>query len=246
MMMSRNYHVIGAGGVGSWLLPALVKLAKPQDNIYLWDGDTLEPKNMDRQLFSPSDIGSNKAEALMRKYAQEAACSLYAKNEYFTCSKVDLSDYDKDEVVLFGCADNHPSRAEILYVCDRDGVCSIIGGNGYTDADGYYYDASYEGTPCDPRVYYPEILTDRTGSPVHADGCTGEAQKETPQLVLANMWAAAHMLHLLWYHVLGGIAESLPEDMKEHMPMLSRNSAYMFETVKKGDLDKNKEARTLD
>ena len=203
--MSRNYHVIGAGGVGSWLLPALVKLAKPQDNIYLWDGDTLEPKNMDRQLFSPSDIGSNKAEALMRKYAQEAACSLYAKNEYFICSKVDLSDYDKDEVVLFGCADNHPSRAEILYVCDRDGVCSIIG--------------------------------DRTASPVHADGCTGEAQKETPQLVLANMWAAAHMLHLLWYHVLGGIAESLPEDMKEHMPMLSRNSAYMFETVKKGMLE---------
>jgi len=91
------------------------------------------------------------------------------------------------------------------------------------------------GTPCDPRVYYPDILTDTTGSPIHAAGCTGEAQDETPQLVLANMWAAAHMLHLLWYHT--EIAKDIPEDMKEHMPMLSRNSAYMFETVKKGMLE---------
>ena len=98
------------------------------------------------------------------------------------------------------------------------------------------------GSYCDPREYYPDILTDQSGSPVHAEGCTGEAQKETPQLVLANMWAAAHMMHLLWYHT--KIAHTIPDDMKEHIPMLSRNSAYMFETLRNCDLKSQREAHT--
>ena len=232
-----NYHIIGAGGVGSWLMPALVKLIPDTDIITIWDGDTLEEGNMDRQLFDMRDIGENKARALSKKYRDEAACRILVETRYFARSGITLSgmsDHDRYETFFLGCADNHPARREILELCDMEGCRAIIGGNGYTDADAYYYHRDQRGSYCDPREYYPDILTDNTGSPIHADGCTGEAQKETPQLVLANYWAAAHMLHLLWYHT--EIAHTIPKDMREHIPMLSRNSAYMFETMKSSDL----------
>ncbi len=43
----------------------------------------------------------------------------------------------------------------------------------------------------DPRVYYPEINTDRSGDPrATSIGCTGEAQTNNRQLVSANLMAA--------------------------------------------------------
>ena len=226
--MIDKIMVIGAGGVGSWLIPALQKL-RPDDFIEVWDGDILEEKNMDRQLFDEEHINSNKAWAIKKKYGG----LIGAVSRYYTHGAE--ATRTTSHSVIFGCADNHPARKEILKTADETGCKVIIGGNSYTDADGYYYDNLWKDTPCDPRVYYPDILTDETGSPVHAEGCTGEAQRETPQLVLANYWAAAHMLHLFWYHT--QIAPNLDrncelyERMKSNMPMLERNSAYKFETL---------------
>ncbi len=238
-----NLKIIGAGGVGSWLLPALVKLYgnDRSSTIEIWDGDTLELKNMDRQLFEESDIGSNKAEALAERYNKEAKCRVTAVSSYYTHGALppDLGP----DTYLMGCADNHPARKEILQTCDDSDARSIIGGNGYDDADAYYYDNEWRGTASDPRTYYPEILTVTTGSPVHAAGCTGEAQDNTPQLVLANYWAAAHMMHLLWYHTTK--KPTLDEQFYEHIPMLSRNSAYMFETLTVGMLEEQHELKLL-
>jgi len=238
--MSSSIIIIGAGGVGSWLLPALVKLHKtePEVLIEIWDGDILEEGNMDRQLFDPESIGRNKASALAKRYKEEVDCKLVAKQRYYTTGE---SAFDNPNTWLFGCADNHPARREILQTCDDLGTVCIIGGNGYDDADAYYYDSAWKDTPCDPRVYYPDILTDTTGSPVHAAGCTGEAQVETPQLVLANYWAAAHMMHLYWYHTTK--KPTLDKQFYEHIPMLSRNSAYMFETLTVGILEKQHERK---
>ncbi len=52
--MSKIY-IIGAGGVGSWLTPAMCMLIKPED-ITIVDGDKLEDKNLNRQLFNEEDI----------------------------------------------------------------------------------------------------------------------------------------------------------------------------------------------
>tara|TARA_R100000406_G_scaffold95597_1_gene90408 strand:- start:613 stop:1323 length:711 start_codon:yes stop_codon:yes gene_type:complete len=226
--------VIGAGGVGSWLIPALQKL-RPDDYIEVWDGDILEEKNMDRQLFDDEHIDMNKAWAMKEKYGGYVG----ARDRYYTHG---ADSEITDKTFIFGCADNHPARKEILTTADRTDCKVIIGGNSYTDADGYFYENVWRDTPCDPRVYYPDILTDTSGSPVHAAGCTGEAQRETPQLVLANYWAAAHMLHLFWYHT--EIAPNLDrsselyEQMRQNMPMLERNSAYKFETLTVNDLNK--------
>ena len=55
--------VIGCGGTGSYLIPILTKLASNCE-IHVWDGDKLESRNLDRQLFTPRMIGKYKAQAL--------------------------------------------------------------------------------------------------------------------------------------------------------------------------------------
>ena len=73
----KNIVVIGCGGTGSWLIPKLVKtmndlkrkgLSCPEPKLILVDGDSVEPKNLIRQNFIETDIGSNKAEAMALRY----------------------------------------------------------------------------------------------------------------------------------------------------------------------------------
>ena len=77
MSSIKNIVVIGCGGTGSWLIPKLVKtmndlkrkdLLCPEPKLILVDGDTVEPKNLIRQNFIETDIGSNKAEAMALRY----------------------------------------------------------------------------------------------------------------------------------------------------------------------------------
>ena len=54
-----NAVIIGAGGVTSYMLPALKNSFELEATII--DGDKLEKKNLDRQLFRNNMIGEYKA-----------------------------------------------------------------------------------------------------------------------------------------------------------------------------------------
>jgi PRTRC genetic system ThiF family protein len=63
--------LVGAGGTGSRLLSGLAQLhfalralEQPGLEVHVIDGDTVSTANVGRQLFSPSDVGRNKAEVL--------------------------------------------------------------------------------------------------------------------------------------------------------------------------------------
>jgi len=67
-------RLIGAGGTGSHMLTALVKLhlaltalEHPGLVVQLWDDDTVSEANMGRQLFAPGEIGLNKSVALINR-----------------------------------------------------------------------------------------------------------------------------------------------------------------------------------
>jgi tRNA A37 threonylcarbamoyladenosine dehydratase len=60
-------YIIGCGGVGSAIVPSFCRLKSPAE-ITLIDGDTIETKNLDRQLFDARQVGQNKAQALAGKY----------------------------------------------------------------------------------------------------------------------------------------------------------------------------------
>ena len=183
----KHIYIIGAGGVGSWLAPSVCMLTSPKD-VTVIDGDKLEKKNLNRQLFTAADIGKSKADALAAKYG----CG--GIGEWYSHGKVDLDDTDW----LLVAVDNNPARKAALDSCDAFGCRAIVGANEVTSAESYYYQPDWKGSPLDPRVFYPEIATDSANDPRRASiGCTGEAQEKNRQLVTANFMAAALMQHLL-------------------------------------------------
>ncbi len=214
--------VIGAGGVGSILLPILMKSVR--EEIVVMDGDSFEEKNLDRQLFSPADIGKNKAVALANLYAHRKLGTIA---EFFHTGfniKINYSD------TLWCCADNHVCRKEVLQTCDSRGCSAIIGGNEYMDAEAYWYEPKYKDTKNDPRKYYPNILKDKTGNPMNPS-CMEEIQNDHPQTAIANAAAAVSMLHLYWFHK--NKAAEMGEETEEYWPTHHHMNEFKFFTVKK-------------
>ena len=182
----KQIYIIGAGGVGSWLTPAMCLLTKPE-RVTVIDGDMLEAKNLNRQLYSADEIGNNKAMSLAEKYGCEG------DNRWFSHGNI---AFDDNDWLMVG-VDNNPARKAALESCDQYGCKAIFMANETTSAEAYYYEPKWKGSELDPRVYYPEILTESGGDPRQAAiGCTGEAQANNVQLVSANFMAAALGQHL--------------------------------------------------
>ena len=60
----REIHVIGAGGIGSWLGLFLMKNEVPE--VHFYDDDVVEEHNLYTQFYWPEDLGVPKVEALAR------------------------------------------------------------------------------------------------------------------------------------------------------------------------------------
>jgi hypothetical protein len=208
MKALRQIYIIGAGGVTSYLLPPLLKILSHQykipPKITIFDGDNLEERNLERQLFNVVDAMAkrNKAESLVGMYRasyplnQYGLATLEAVNEYF---------YDgmelEDGSLVFVCVDNHSARKAALFVCDKYFCNAILAANEFTDAQSIFYNPFNAGTILDPRVRYPEILSDESEDPRRPESCTSEAAlQKTPQLPIFNMSAAAYALQLFWFY----------------------------------------------
>jgi molybdopterin/thiamine biosynthesis adenylyltransferase len=183
-------YIIGCGGVGSAIVPSFCLLKPPQE-ITLIDGDIIENKNLNRQMFDARQAGMNKAQALAARYRCQCRPGWFARGKI----RLQRGDW------LLCLVDNHRTRLETLEACDEAGCQAIFAANETHSSEAYYYRRTWRGTKRDPRVYYPEINHDRSGDPRAASiGCTGEAQTGNRQLVSANLMAAALAEHLfvLW------------------------------------------------
>lgn len=179
-------YIIGCGGVGSWLTPS-IQLLLPKDRLTLVDGDELEQKNLNRQLFSMADLGRNKAEALADRYKVNSIAQFYS---------VGMMEHAADDWLLV-CVDNNPARVSALQSCDTFGCKALFAANETHSAEAYLYLPEWRDTKLDPRRYYPELLRNSAGDPLRPASCTGEAQLANPQLVSANFMAASLLQHLL-------------------------------------------------
>lgn len=219
-----THYLIGAGGVGSWLLPKLSRISQ-DDEIIVVDGDTLEEKNLDRQLFSTDQIGVNKALALVERSAYRRRKADFMA-EFYTSGSICHDNTD----LLWCCADNMACRREVLVSCDEIGCSAIFGANEYVDWEAYIYHPSMRGTPNDPRVFYPEMLTDRSGDPLGPPGCV-ELSVQNRQLVLANASAADAMLWLYWFW----FHEREGDEGMEYFPVAHRGNPNSMRTTKFAD-----------
>lgn len=194
-----NIIIVGVGGVGSMLLPILLRTirnhAEPAKSpvVTLYDGDKLEKKNMERQLFDDNDIGSFKSDALVSRYKG------YYPNLVSVPAFFSGQETQPPGSFIFVCVDNHPGRMRAINACNTQNCKAILCGNGYTDAEAMYYHPAWKDSPLDPLVYYPDIAKTEDGDPLAPAGCTGHAQVATPQLAIANFLAAGYALHLFWF-----------------------------------------------
>ena len=158
-MMPERIVLVGLGGIGSQLLPSLVRYVafrpEPCPMLVLVDGDAYEPANRTRQVFPESAIGSNKAEALAEVYR---GLTVQGIADYLTEANVADIIRDGDAVLL--AVDNHWTRFVVdKHLATLDEVTLISGGNDETDGNvqlvrrrgGEFVDGKPGRDPCRDR-----------------------------------------------------------------------------------------------
>lgn len=105
--------IIGCGGTGSHIAQAAARLAAhcrdtggPELALAFMDADTVEPKNVGRQLFSMADVGKNKAQALAARFGAVFGLPIMAFPQMLTRNKLGFGGYG----ILVGAVDNAAGR----------------------------------------------------------------------------------------------------------------------------------------
>lgn len=196
--MPERIVLVGLGGIGSQLLPSLVRYLairpEPRPLLVLVDGDAYEASNRTRQVFPETAIGTNKAEALAEVYR---GLTVQAVADYLTDENVATIIRDGDLVLL--AVDNHWSRFLVdRHLAGLQEVTLISGGNDETDGnvqlvrrrDGQFVDGSL-------AEIHVEIGRATEAEFAARNGCERQVE-ERPQLVVTNLMVASAMLNCLW------------------------------------------------
>jgi hypothetical protein len=202
--MNHNYIMVGAGGTATHLLPHLHAYLKARHKdapwmLFILDGDVVEDKNLERQLFRPNDVTGNKATAAAARLNDTEHVRAYP--EYL--SEENLPRFIRDGDTVFICADNHTVRKRIEdHALTLPSVTVINGGNEkWTGSCQLWVRKS--GQNITPRLSYhhPEI-TVKLGEDRAEMTCLQATQLPGgEQTIIANATAAIWMLTALWrYH----------------------------------------------
>lgn len=141
-----RFIVVGAGGTGSFAVPAIARLIyelKQQQNksaeMLIVDPDVVENGNIPRSNFCFAEVGRYKAQTLA-----ERVSTAWGIETSFSCERFDAekhlksstSDY-RSLTIIVGCVDNHLARREMHRALDEyrsygdaSRVWWIDGGNG--------------------------------------------------------------------------------------------------------------------
>ena len=112
-------NLIGAGGTGSQVLTCLARLdtalrglGHPGLFVTLYDSDIVTEANIGRQLFSPSDIGLNKAQCLVTRMNNFFGNDWKAVPDIYPAA---LKDARRDNLanIMITCTDNIKSRLDL-------------------------------------------------------------------------------------------------------------------------------------
>jgi hypothetical protein len=235
--------IVGVGGTGGWLCQLLGKTPLKYPVVTLIDGDKIEKKNLDRQLFDLKDIGKNKAERSRKHFRKEIEVTIFP--EYLKLGSGPAYEYlmEMPHLDLFCCPDNHACRNACLVIADRrqdkDLMTSVvITGNETETGSADLYLPIWKDTPLDPRVRYPEIRTSKEGDPLHLS-CTGEeVLAYTPQLALYNCLTASAGLWLMesYFHTRSFANSEVYKEIQARMPVSINVTANSWRVQTLGDL----------
>lgn len=109
--------IAGAGGNNSWLIKHLQELRdagqiSEEIKFVIFDGDTIEIKNLKYQNFDRTDVLDNKAEVLAKRYDMGYVPSFITKESDFNTFDVVISGVDNKSFreMLFRYMEKHPEK----------------------------------------------------------------------------------------------------------------------------------------
>ena len=212
------HMLVGAGGTGGFIAPALSRLVRNPQDLVIIDRDRVERKNLLRQVFTMADIGRNKASIL----AERNGCGHL--DAWF-----DTSTHVAPKSVIWCAADNNQCRMDILSACDRFDCVGILGGNEQYSSEALIYFPAWQGTRYDFRVIYPSATTDQSGRPMNP--CASDITvQEKPQTVCSNFTSSCFMLRL-FFAWLDDNGRLVPRHAKDKPVHLRAERTILFEAL---------------
>lgn len=205
-----NVLLVGAGGTGSQLITGLARinyalklLGNPGINLTVADGDTVSTSNVGRQLFSPADVGKNKAVVLVNRV-----------NMFFgTCWESfphDINDSSNinsgNANILISAIDSPQSRFRVHSIGKRASVPYWIDtGNTANSGQvimGTLTKVKQPDKSCPdylPNVLdlYGDILEEEAKKAYQGPSCS-VADALAKQDLFVNQWVATSALEIIW------------------------------------------------
>ncbi|HRB71486.1 MAG TPA: PRTRC system ThiF family protein [Flavobacterium sp.] len=135
-----SVNVIGAGGTGSKLLPALmemnhslIELGHPGLYVRLWDNDIITLANLGRQRFAQSELGLHKSVAIINRINRWSGTRWKAEARKF---EIDcLGKLPEKASIYISCVDNVKTRFEIADILSKQN-----NGKAYSNRPLYWLD----------------------------------------------------------------------------------------------------------
>lgn len=209
MFSPDKIFVVGSGGSGGHLIPALARLlayhqSTQSSTLMVIDGDEFEEKNMTRQIVAPSHIGLNKARAMQDFCAYQGLENVESKEDFISTSTFTPLLRNAQSPMVVACVDNDATRLAIIKAIEN--TCSdkdfffITPGNsdGLEDVKGqalWWGRLGGEVIGMNPAIAYPNIERPQDSIP-HKGSCALHAPSR-PQLISANFMAASVTLMVI-------------------------------------------------
>jgi PRTRC genetic system ThiF family protein len=201
--------LVGCGGTGSHIAQALARLAAhvrdsggPSVYLTFLDGDHVEPKNVGRQLFSPADVGRNKAQTLAARFSALFGLRIVAVPEMADAELLHNPAISSAYRIAVGAVDNAPGRRaidetlgarrfELWLDCGNHEASGQVAVGSVTHRRGLEGSLAL-GSICSalpaPSLQYPDLVKDAPPRP-RADCAT--AMVDNAQSLMVNQLMAA-------------------------------------------------------
>ena len=193
-MKNYNLIVVGAGGTGTYFLKEIFRFLsnnrkrKSIGEIYIFDGDTVEQKNLSRQCFMEEDIGRNKASVMAEILSGTYDVPAVAFPTYLT-SLEQLDKIKGSNPLVVSCVDNHGCRILLeKFFAKEKNIVYFDSANEYATGEvvfAYKKDGKCFGPT--RSFYFPDILKGDTRN-VTELSCE-ELNNVAPQHIFTNMLA---------------------------------------------------------
>jgi predicted ThiF/HesA family dinucleotide-utilizing enzyme len=177
--------IIGAGGIGGFLIPPLVRLLELHHiyNVKVYDGDSYTPSNRSRQIFNT--VGEPKALAMGKTLSWAKWVQVYPEYINETNIHAVLNNLVGLSLVI-PAVDNMATRHLILKNLKGRDFIWVCPGNGYTSYTLSHYDSQIEGA-----IHPFDIYFNLKNPDDHLPGSCGEEIVSHPQLLATNACVAA-------------------------------------------------------